>query len=156
MVDARRRPELILDVLSKKARNKEYVFEGLYKNLYNPDFFLKAYGNIYAKEGNMTEGTDGKTIDGFNLELVEKLIESLKKESYKPKPARRKYIPKKDGKQRPLGIPSFNDKLVQEVVRQILGSIYEVRFLDSSHGFRPKRSCHTALMAVKGKCSGVK
>lgn len=156
MVDAMRRPELILDALSKKARNKEYVFEGLYKNLYNPDFFLKAYGNIYAKEGNMTEGTDGKTIDGFNLELVEKLIESLKKESYKPKPARRKYIPKKGGKQRPLGIPSFNDKLVQEVVRQILGSIYDVRFLDSSHGFRPKRSCHTALMAVKGKCSGVK
>lgn len=79
MVDAMRRPELILDVLSKKARNKDYVFEGLYKNLYNPDFFLKAYGNIYAKEGNMTEGTDGKTIDGFNLELVEKLIESLKR-----------------------------------------------------------------------------
>lgn len=156
MVDTMRRPELILDILREKAGNKDYVFEGLYKNLYNPDFYLKAYGKIHAKEGNLTKGTDGKTVDGFNLELVEKLIESLKDESYRPNPARRIYIPKKAGKKRPLGIPSFNDKLVQEVIRQILESIYEERFLDSSHGFRPKRSCHTALMKVKGKCSGVK
>lgn len=156
MVDTMRKPELILDILRKHAENKDYVFEGLYKNLYNPDFFLKAYSKIYAKEGNMTEGTDGKTIDGFNLELVEKLIETLKTESYKPKPARRAHIPKKDGKLRPLGIPSFSDKLVQEVLRQILESIYEERFTDSSHGFRPERSCHTALMAIKGKCSGVR
>lgn len=156
MVETMRRPELILDILKEKAGNKEYVFEGLYKNLYNPDFYLKAYGKIYAKEGHMTKGTDGKTIDGFNLELVEKLIESLKDESYRPNPAKRMYIPKKNGKKRPLGIPSFSDKLVQEVVKQILESIYEERFLDSSHGFRPKKSCHTALMEVKSKCSGVK
>jgi group II intron reverse transcriptase/maturase len=156
MVDAMRRPELILDILRKKAGDKDYVFEGLYKNLYNPDFYLKAYGKIYAKEGNMTKGTDDKTIDGFNLELVEKLIESLKDESYRPNPAKRIYHPKKNGTKRPLGIPTFRDKLVQEVIRQILESIYEERFLDSSHGFRPRRSCHTALMNVKGKCSGVK
>jgi group II intron reverse transcriptase/maturase len=156
MVDTMRRPELILDILKEKATNKDYVFEGLYKHLYNPDFFLKAYSKIYAKEGNMTEGTDGKTIDGFNLNLIEKLIESLRNETYQPQPARRVYIPKKNGKKRPLGIPSFNDKLVQEVVRQILESIYEQRFLDTSHGFRPQRSCHTALFSLKARCSGLK
>lgn len=156
MVDTMRRPELVLDILKEKAGKRDYVFKGLYKNLYNPDFYLKAYGKMYAKEGNMTRGTDGQTIDGFNLELVDKLIQCLKDESYRPNPARRVYIPKKNGKKRSLGIPSFVDKLVQEVIKQILESIYEERFLDSSHGFRPNRSCHTALMQIKGKCSGVK
>lgn len=156
MVDTMREPELVLDILSKHAKKQEYVFEGLYRNLFNRKFFLKAYAKIYAREGNMTPGTDQETIDGFNLDLIDQLIESLRNESYRPQPAKRVYIPKKNGQKRPLGIPAFKDKLVQEVVRQLLENIYEERFVESSHGFRPNLSCHTALASIKTKCSGVK
>jgi group II intron reverse transcriptase/maturase len=118
--------------------------------------FHTAYQRIYAKEGNMTEGSDGKTIDGMNLSRIADLIDSLRKETYQPQPARRTYIPKKNGKMRPLGIPSFDDKLVQEVVRMILETIYEGQFKDCSHGFRPKRSCHTALTKIQKTFTGAK
>jgi len=130
------------------------VFDRLYRNLFNPDLFLLAYSNIYANEGNMTVGTNGDTIDGFNIDKVNTVIEKLKQETYRPTPVRRTYIPKKNGKRRPLGIPSFTDKLVQEVVRMLLQAIYEPVFKDTSHGFRPNRSCHTALVQVKTTCKG--
>lgn len=140
----------ILSILNHKSKNDEnYKFDRIYRNLYNKDFYLNAYAKIYSKEGNMTEGVDGQTIDGFNLVLVEKLIEDLKAEQYYPKPVRRTYIPKKNGKKRPLGIPSFVDKLLQEVIREILEAIYEPNFSENSHGFRPNKSCHTALMQIK-------
>lgn len=147
--------EIILSLLSRKAaRAAGYVFDRLYRNLFNPDFYLLAYSNIYANEGNMTVGTDGETIDGFNLERVSRVIAQLKQETYCPNPVRRAYIPKKNGKRRPLGIPSFTDKLVQEVVRMLLEAIYEPVFQETSHGFRPGRSCHTALLQVKTTCKG--
>ena len=93
----------------------------------------------------MTAGTDGKTIDAMSLERVDRLIAALKDESYQPKPSRRTYIPKKNGKLRPLGIPTIDDKLVQEVVRMLLESIYENSFEDTSHGFRPNKSCQHSL-----------
>jgi group II intron reverse transcriptase/maturase len=149
------RAETVLTILSQKAKeDRTFVFDRLYRNLFNMDFYLLAYSNIHSKEGNLTAGTDNVTIDGFNLKLVEKLIEELRTETYRPKAARRVYIPKKNGKLRPLGIPSFRDKLVQEVVRLILEALYEPTFLDSSHGFRPGRSCHTALVQVKTTCKG--
>lgn len=151
-----REPDLVLDTLAKHAKKPDYFFERLYKNLFNPQFFLKAYGNMYHKPGNMTEGTDGNTIDGFSTNRIENLILALKDESYQPKPAKRVYIPKKNGKMRPLGVPSVDDKLVQEVVRMLLESIYEQTFQKSSHGFRPSKSCHTALNDVKLKCGGTK
>ncbi len=92
----------------------------------------------------------------MSMKRIEALIQKLKDFSYQPKPARRTYIPKANGKTRPLGIPSFDDKLVQEVVRMILESIYEPTFLITSHGFRPKRSCHTALQYIKRNYTGVK
>jgi group II intron reverse transcriptase/maturase len=142
-------------MLSQKSlQNSEYVFDRLYRNLFNPDFYLVAYSNIYAKEGNMTKGVDAETIDGFNTQKVEGLINGLKQETYAPKPVRRTYIPKRNGTLRPLGIPSFADKLVQEVVRLLLQAIYEPIFKDTSHGFRPARSCHTALAQVKTTCKG--
>lgn len=104
----------------------------------------------------MTAGTDGKTIDMMSIRRIEKLIASLKDESYRPKPARRVYIPKKNGKKRPLGIPSFEDKLVQEVVRMMLEAIYEGHFEDTSHGFRPNRSCHSALISLQKGFTGAK
>lgn len=148
--------ETVLSILNQKSKqNKDYQFNRLYRNLFNEDFYLNAYRAIYANPGNLTAGTDGKTIDGFGRKLVEKLIEEIKAEQYYPQPAKRTYIPKKNGKMRPLGIPSFRDKLVQEIVREILEAIYEPIFLDTSHGFRPNKSCHTALSKVKIQFKGV-
>lgn len=124
--------------------------------MFNPIFFIEAYQKMYANPGNMTPGSDGQTIDGFKKSKIDALIEKLRKEQYYPTPVRRIYIPKKNGKQRPLGIPSFEDKLVQEVVRKILEAIYKPIFLDTSHGFRPNRSCQTALFQIKSTCRGTK
>lgn len=156
MREALRNPNDVLSSLSKNAKNQNYQYERLYRNFYNPEFYLSAYQNIYANQGNMTAGTDGKTIDGMGMERISKLINSLKDQSYKPNPAKRKYIMKSNGKKRPLGIPSFDEKLVQEVTKMILESIYEPNFSNQSHGFRPKRSCHTALMHVQRNFTGVK
>ena len=153
-----RNPQNVLESLKSKACKKEYSFQRLYRNLYNPEMYYLAYQNIYAKEGNMTEGSDSKTIDGMSAKRIERLIASLKDHSYHPNPARRTYIQKNNNpqKKRPLGIPSFDDKLLQEVVRMILESIYEGSFSRHSHGFRPNHSCHTALMEVKHKFIGTK
>lgn len=156
MREALRNPIDVLNSLKTKACSEDYHYERLYRNLYNAEFYLLAYQNIYAGEGNMTAGTDGKTIDGMGMDRINRLIESLKGHSYMPNPARRKYIEKKNGKKRPLGIPSFDDKLVQEVVKMILESIYEPTFSNLSHGFRPNRSCHTALKQIQAGFTGTK
>jgi len=144
-----RSPDFVLNSLQEHSRDATYKFDRLYRNLYNREFFLQAYQNIYANKGSMTVGTDGKTIDAMSLERIDRLIVSLRDESYKPAPSRRVFIPKKSGKLRPLGIPAIDDKLVQEVVRMLLEAVYEDSFEDTSHGFRPKRSCHTALEQVQ-------
>ncbi|HCA56121.1 MAG TPA: group II intron reverse transcriptase/maturase, partial [Ruminococcaceae bacterium] len=96
------------------------------RNLYNPEFYLLAYQNIAVSQGSMTAGTDKLTLDGMSMERIEKLIAKIKDHSYRPNPARRVYIAKKNSnKKRPLGIPSTDDKLIQEVVRMILEAIYE-------------------------------
>ena len=153
-----RNPTDVLNSLSDKSKNPEYRFQRLYRNLYNPDFYLLAYKNIYANGGSMTPGVNGITIDGMSSQRIAKLIESLKDRSYQPNPARRTYIAKKNNpaKKRPLGIPSGDDKLVQEVVRMLLESIYEPNFSDASHGFRPQKSCHTALTKIQKTFTGAK
>ena len=135
-----RNPETILNSLSAHSKDVHYKYERLYRILFNEQMFYVAYQRIYAKQGNMTSGTDGKTIDQMSIQRIESLIASLKNETYQPNPAKRVYIPKKNGKMRPLGIPSFEDKLVQEVVRMILEAIYEGYFEYTSHGFRPFKS----------------
>jgi group II intron reverse transcriptase/maturase len=144
-----RSPEKVLNSLTKHSDNLDYKFERLYKVLFNEEMYYTAYQNIYAKVGNMTAGADGKTIDGMSTSRIERLISTLRNETYQPNPSRRTYIPKKNGKKRPLGIPSFDDKLVQEVIRMMLEAIYEGSFEHTSHGFRPKRSCHTALLGMQ-------
>jgi group II intron reverse transcriptase/maturase len=124
--------------------------------LYNREFYCLAYQNVYANKGSMTAGSDNETIDGMSLKRMDKIIDSMKDHSYQPKPAKRTYIKKKNGKLRPLGIPSSDDKLVQEVVRLILESIYEPTFSACSHGFRPDKSCHTALSDIQHKYTGVR
>jgi group II intron reverse transcriptase/maturase len=150
-----RNPIAVLNSLSEKSLNEEYKFERLYRNLYNPEFYLVAYKNIYVNGGSITEGIDDSTLDGMSNKRIDRIIESIKNKSYQPKPARRTYIAKANRKKkRPLGILSGDDKLVQEVVRLILESIYEPRFSSNSHGFRPKRSCHTALMQIQNTFTG--
>ena len=153
-----RNPTDVLNSLSDKSKNPEYRFQRLYRNLYNPDFYLLAYKNIYANGGSMTPGVNGITIDGMSSQRIAKLIESLKDRSYQPNPARRTYIAKKNNpaKKRPLGIPSGDDKLVQEVIRMLLESIYEPNLSDASHGFRPQKSCHTALTKIQKTFTGAK
>ena len=148
--------ERVLKALSDHSQSSDYKYERLYRYLFSEEMFAVAYQRIYAKQGNMTPGTDGKTIDEMSIERIERLIVSLKDESYQPHPARRVYIPKKNGKKRPLGIPSFEDKLVQEVVRLLLEAIYEGHFEGTSYGFRPHRSCHTALGMIQKSYAGAK
>ena len=138
------------------GQQDDYKFKRLYRILFNEKMYHVAYEKIATKPGNMTADCKGDTVDGMSIENIEKLINSLKDESYQPRPSRRVYIPKKNGKMRPLGIPSFYDKLLQEVIRMILEAIYEPRFSKHSHGFRPKRSCHTALAEIEKTFCGVK
>ncbi len=146
----------VLNTLSEHSNVSGYKFERLYRILFNEQMFFAAYQRIYAKKGNMTPGTDGKTADQMSIQRIERLIETLRDETYQPNPSRRVYIPKKNGKKRPLGVPSFEDKLVQEVLRMILEAIYEGYFEYSSHGFRPRKSCHTALTHIQHSFSGTK
>ena len=124
--EALRNPINVLKSLGEKSQEKSYKYQRLYRNLYTPEFYLLAYQNIYANKGGMTPGVDGMTIDGISMARINRIIESMRNQSYQPKPARREYIRKKTGnKKRPPGISFADDKLVQEVVRMILESIYE-------------------------------
>ena len=151
-----RSPERVLNSLNEHSKDSSYKFERLYRILFNEELFYVAYQKIASNEGSTTKGSDGRSIDGMSLARIETLIASLKDESYQPHPSRRVHIPKKNGKTRPLGIPAFEDKLVQEVVRMILEAIYEGHFETTSHGFRPKRSCHTALLHIQKTFNGAK
>lgn len=151
-----RSPERVLNSLNEHSKDSSYKFERLYRLLFNEELFYVAYQKIASNGGSTTKGSDGRSIDEMSLARIETLIASLKDESYQPHPSRRVHIPKKNGKTRPLGIPAFEDKLVQEVVRMILEAIYEGHFETTSHGFRPKRSCHTALLHIQKTFSGAK
>ncbi|MDT3426570.1 group II intron reverse transcriptase/maturase [Paenibacillus forsythiae] len=144
-----------LYLLTKISSEKpDYVFERVYRHFYNVDFYLRAFDNLYANNGSGTAGADGETADKFSLAKIQKLIEVMKDESYQPIPVRRVYIPKKNGQKRPLGIPGFSDRVIQEICRMILDAIYEPTFESFSHGFRPNRSCHTALHEAKMEFKG--
>lgn len=134
---------------------KGLPLEDVYRQLFNRDLYVRAYGRIGANAGAMTPGSTSETADGMSLAKIDAIIEALRYERYRWTPVRRVYIPKKDGRQRPLGLPTWSDKLVQEVIRLILEAYFEPQFSDRSHGFRPGRGCHTALAAITGTCHGV-
>ena len=148
----------ILDRIRENSKsNKEEIFTRLYRYMLRPDLYHIAYKNLYANKGASTKGVDDDTVDGFSIEKIEEIINSLSDETYMPKPVRREYIAKKGNttKKRPLGIPTFTDKLVQEVLRMILEAVYEPLFSNYSHSFRSNRSCHTALKSLKKEFTGV-
>lgn len=146
----------ILERIEKcSTEHKDGIFTKLYRYLLREDIYYAAYQKLYANRGATTKGVNNDTADGFSDRYVKELIQQLKDGTYRANPVRREYIPKKNGKTRPLGIPSFRDKLLQEAVRMILESIYEPNFDKCSHGFRPNRSCHTALKQISSEFTGV-
>jgi group II intron reverse transcriptase/maturase len=137
----------VLNVIRERGR-RGLPLERLYRQLFNPQLFLLAYGRIYANKGSMTSGATSETVDGMSQAKIEAIIDVLRRERYRWRPVKRVFIPKKNGKLRPLGLPTWSDKLVAEVVRLLLEAYYDVQFSDRSHGFRAGRGCHTALDEV--------
>ena len=148
--------EILARMERSSSNHPNGTFTRLYRYLLREDIYMEAYKNLYANYGASTRGIDNDTADGFSEEYVQFIIRELADLSYQPKPVRRVCIPKRNGKVRPLGIPSFRDKLVQDAIRQVLQSIYEPIFSYNSHGFRPNRSCHTALKQVNRAFRGAK
>lgn len=146
----------ILERIEKCSEtHKDGIFTRLYRYLLREDIYHAAYQKLYANRGATTKGINNDTADGFSDKYVQDLICSLQNGTYQATPVRREYIPKQNGKLRPLGIPSFRDKLLQEVIRMILEAIYEPTFHKHSHGFRPQKSCHTALRQISSDFTGV-
>ncbi len=150
--------EILARISQNSLANKEEVFTKLYRYLLRPDIYFVAYKNLYANNGAATKGVNEDTADGFSEAKIDSIIKALADETYQPMPVRRTYIQKKNNRKklRPLGIPTFADKVVQEVLRMILEAVYEPIFLDVSHGFRPKRSCHTALKQLRREFNGTR
>lgn len=148
--------EILEKIKQNSTKNKDEVFTRLYRYMLRPDLYYAAYKNLYANNGAATKGVNNDTADSFGEDKIMGIIQSLSDESYIPSPVRRTHIKKANGKMRPLGIPTFTDKLIQEVLRMILESVYEPVFSDYSHGFRPNRSCHTALTKIKAQFPGMR
>jgi group II intron reverse transcriptase/maturase len=136
-----------LELLHERGK-RGLPLERVYRQLYNKKLYFTSYGKIYRNAGAMTPGVTEETVDSMSLEKIDTIIEALRYERYQWEPARRTYIPKRNGKKRPLGMPVWSDKLLGEVIRMILDAYYEPQFSDHSHGFRPGRGCHTALRDI--------
>lgn len=148
-----RNAETVLAIIQERGK-RGLPLEDIYRQLFNPDLYLRAYARLYSNKGAMSKGTTSETVDGMSLKKIEAIIDALRHERYRWTPVRRVYIPKKNGKQRPLGVPTWSDKLLQEVIRLILEAYYEPQMSDHSHGFRPERGCHTALTEIKHTWTG--
>src|SRR5205807_4875125 len=148
-----------LEYQSLANRDRQWINDDLYRLLYRADLYIIAYERIKSKPGNMTAGTDGETLDGFSMEAIQTIIEEMRTKQFQFKPVRTTFIPKANGKMRKLGIPCVRDKVVQEVIHMLLEAIYDSPhgpyFKETSHGFRPNRSCHTALREFRGKWTAV-
>jgi group II intron reverse transcriptase/maturase len=149
-----RNAETVLDIIRQRGQRGLHL-EDAYRQLFNPTLYLRAYSRLYRNQGAMTRGTSPETVDGMSMEKIGSIVELLRHERYRWSPVRRTYIPKSNGKMRPLGIPTWSDKLLQEVMRSILEAYYEPQFSDHSHGFRPARGCHTALSEIYFTWKGV-
>jgi group II intron reverse transcriptase/maturase len=150
-----RNAETILDIIRERGRRK-LPLEDIYRQLYNRDLYLRAYSRLYRNHGAMTPGATNETVDGMTLTKIEAIITTLREERYRWTPVRRTQIPKKSGKLRMLGLPTWSDKLLQEVIRSLLETYYEPQFSQHSHGFRTGRGCHSALEEITRHWRGVK
>jgi Retron-type reverse transcriptase len=143
--------EKVLDIIGDRGKRKLPLYR-IYRLLYNKELYFIAYKNIYANKGAMTKGVTNETVDGMSIAKIDRIIDQLKKETYRFAPVRRMYIKKKGSKkQRPLGLPTWSDKLLQEVIRLIFNIYFDPQFSNASHGFRSNRGCHTALDSIRAK-----
>lgn len=142
-----------LEHLQQLNSKKEWINHDVYRLMYREDLYIIAYERIKSKPGNMTPGTDAETLDGFSLATIQEIIQEMRTEQFHFRPVRQQLIPKPNGKMRKLGIPCVRDKVVQEVMHMILEAIYDSPsasyFQETSHGFRPAHSCHTALREIR-------
>ncbi len=144
----------VLGIIRKRGE-QGLPLKNPYRQLYNPQFYLRAYARLYSNDGAMTPDTTGETVDGMSREKIKTMIDLIRQERWRWTPVKRVYIPKRNGKLRPLGLPSWSSKVMQEVVRQLLDAYFEPTFSDHSHGFRPGRGCHTALSEIVHGWKGV-
>ena len=138
----------VLAVIQDRGK-RGLPLDDLYRQLFNPDLYLRSYGRLAQNHGVMTKGVTPQTVDGMSMDKIHQTIDALRFERFRWTPVRRVHIPKSNGKTRPLGIPTWTDKLVQEAMRTLLEAYYEPQFSPHSHGFRPGRGCHTALIHVR-------
>src|SRR5260221_8330917 len=139
---------MVLAIISERGKNG-LPLERVYRHLFNRDLYLMAYGKIYRNAGALTPGSTAETADNMSLKKIDAIIEAVRHERYRWTPTRRVYIEKKNStKKRPLSMPAWSDKLLQEVIRLILEAFYDPGFSDHSHGFRSERGCHTALQEI--------
>ncbi len=150
-----RNAETILDIIRERGR-KRLPLGDVYRQLYNPELYLHSYSRLYRNDGAMTQGVTTETVDGMSLGKINGIIERIRYERYRWTPVRRVHIPKKGGKTRPLGIPTWSDKLLQDVVRTLLEAYYEPRFSDHAHGFRARTAVSARRSEVSSACSGLK
>jgi group II intron reverse transcriptase/maturase len=150
-----RKAEVVLDVIRDRGK-RGLNLEDVYRQLFNPALYLEAYARIYRNDGAMTKGLTQETADGMSVGKIEDLIDLVRHERFRWTPVRRTYIPKANGRMRPLGISTWSDKLLQESMRRLLDAYYEPQFSDLSHGFRPGRGCHTALHRIYKTWKSVK
>ena len=139
----------VLKVIHSRGQ-RGLPLQRIYRQLLNPDLYQRAYARLYRNHGALTPGTTPETVDGMSLATINRIIDAVRHERYYWQPARRVYIANRhSSKQRPLGLPPWSDKLLQEVMRSLLDAYYEPQFSRYSHGFRPGRGCHTALTAIQ-------
>ena len=139
--------ESYLNIIQDRGKRK-LPLDDVYRQFSNPDLYLRSYAKLYKNDGAMTPGTTGETVDGMSLDKIDRVIEAIRCERWKWPPVRRVYISKPKGGKRPLGMPDWSPKVVQDIVRSILEAYYEPQFSGHSHGFRPKRGCQTALTEI--------
>jgi group II intron reverse transcriptase/maturase len=144
----------VLSIIQKRGE-RGLPLKNLYRQLYNPLLYFQAYARLYSNDGAMTPDTTGETVDGMSREKIKTMIDLIRQERWRWTPVKRVFIPKRSGKLRPLGLPSWSSKVMQEVIRQLLNAYFEPRFSDHSHGFRPGRGCHTALSEIVHTWKGV-
>jgi retron-type reverse transcriptase len=145
-----------LSIINDRGK-RSLTLKRVYRNMRQRGLFFKAYENLYSNRGATTPGIDADdTIQGMSVARIDAIIQKLADGKYLWSPARRVYVPKANGQKRPISIPCWSDKLVQEVMRLILKAYYEPQLSHCSHGFRPNRSCFTALKQVKETWTGTK
>ena len=150
-----RTAETVLNIIRDRGQ-RGLPLERVYRHLYNRELYLLAYSKLYRNDGAMTPGATPETVDGMSLAKIDTIIEVIRHERYRWTPVRRTYIEKKQStRKRPLGLPTWSDKLVQEVMRLLLEAYYEPQFSSHSHGFRPGRGCHTALGEITRQWRGI-